>query len=54
MWDIKLMKAINKQDKQTKTHRHRQQYDNYQRKGEVVKGKGDQIYGDGRKFNFEW
>ena len=41
MWDIKL-KATNEQIRQTKTHRHRQQYGSYQGEGggwEVVKGK---------------
>ena len=42
------LKAINKQEKQTKTHRHRQQHGGYQREGDwrVVKGKGGEIYGD--------
>ena len=50
MWNIKL-KATNKQ---TKTHRHRQQHDGDQReKGrERVKGNGYQIYGDGGLFYF--
>ena len=38
----------------TETHGIRQQYDDYQREeGESgVKGKGGQIYGDGRPFDF--
>ena len=36
MWDIKL-KTTNKQTRQTKTHRHRQQYGSYQREG-VLRG----------------
>lgn len=48
MWYIKLKAKISKQGKQTKTHWHRQQCSGYGRKGGrgVVKGKGDQIYGD--------
>ena len=37
----------------TKTHRHRKQYGVYQREGELW-GKGDQIYGDERRFDFGW
>ena len=46
---------MNNQEKQIKTHRHRQQSGGYQREGDggVVKGKGGQIYGD-RKFDFGW
>ena len=40
----------------TETHRHRQQYSGYQREGRlgVIKGKGGQIYGDRRLFDFGW
>ena len=41
--------------KQTKTYRHRQQYSGYQKgRGRVIKGKGGQIYGDRRLFDFGW
>ena len=47
---------MNKQDKQIKTHRHRQQYLGDQREKGVSginsKGKGGQICGDRRKFDF--
>ena len=44
MWNIKLKL------------RHRQQYGGYQREGmgRVVKGKGSQIYADGRRSDFGW
>ena len=46
---------MNKQEKQTKAHRHRQQYGGDQREGVgVVKGKGGQIHGDWRRFDFGW
>lgn len=51
------LKATNEQDKQTnKYHKHRQQqYDSHQRRGRgLVKGKGSQIYGDRRGFDFGW
>ena len=39
----------------TETHRHRQQCGGYQRKGVGgVKGKGGQIYGDGRQLDLGW
>ena len=45
---------MNKPDKQTQPHRHRQQYGGCQREGVgVVKGKGGQMCGDGR-FDFGW
>ena len=43
-------------NKQTQTHRHRQQY-GYQRAGgweEVEKDKGGQIYGNERRVDFGW
>ena len=48
---------MNKQDKQTKTHRHTQQYSGHQRERwaeEAVKGKVGQIHGKGGRFDFEW
>ena len=53
MWDIKL-KATNEQIRKTNTHRYRQQYGGYQKEQGmgVVKGKGGQIHGDGRRFDF--
>ena len=50
MWAINLKVTT----EQTKIHRHRQQYGGYQSEGAVVKSKGGQIYGDGRRFNFGW
>ena len=52
---IKL-KATNKTDKQTKTHRHRQQFSDYQkeRTGGSRKGREGQIYGGRRRFDFGW
>ena len=43
-------KGTNEHTRKTKTHRHNQQYDAYQREGgrEVVEDKGAQIYGDRR------
>ena len=40
----------------TKTHRHRQQYGDYQKEGDggVIKGKADQINGDRRSLNIGW
>ena len=53
MWDIKL-KTINEQTRQTKIHRHRQQYGRYQRERRwVMKGKGGQIYGDKRDLSLD-
>ena len=45
---------MNKPEKQAKTHRHRQQQGVFQREeaGEVLKDKGGQKYGDGRRFDF--
>ena len=56
MWDIKQKATNDKQGKQTKAHRHRQQYGGYQRERElgVLKGRGGQVYGDGRRFDFGW
>ena len=53
MWDIKL-EATNEQARQIKTHRPRQQYNSYQRERgwKLVKDKGNQIYGDGKRLDF--
>ena len=42
-------KEMNKQEKQTKSHRHRQPFSGYLSEGDgwIVKVKGGQIYGDG-------
>ena len=47
---------MNKQEKQTKSHRHRKQYGGYQREGGrgIVKGEGGQVHGEGRRFDFGW
>ena len=46
-------KWTNKKNKQTKTHRHGQQHGGDQREGNggIVKGKGVQIYCDGRNYD---
>ena len=56
MWDIKLKATNEHKIKETNTHRHRQEYGGDQREGGwgTVKGKGGQIYGDGRRFDFGW
>ena len=47
MWEVRV-KATNEQDKQTKTHRHRQQFGGYQWENsggkEVEKGKGGKTW----------
>ena len=55
MWDIKL-KETNEQTRKTKPHRYRKQYGGCQRLGcgGMVKGKGNQIYEDRRRFDFGW
>ena len=50
LWD---MKATNEQTRKTKTHRHRQQYDGYQRERTTLKVRGDK-YMNGRRFDFGW
>ena len=48
-------KWTNNKNKQVKSHRHRQQYGGYEREegwGADSEGKGGQIYGDGRRFDF--
>lgn len=50
-----MSKAINEQDKRAHGHGHGQQYGGYQREGasgEVDKGKGSEVDGEGKKFNF--
>ena len=53
MLDIKL-KATNEQTRKTKAHRHKQCTYLREGGGEVVKGKGVQVYGDRRLFDLGW
>ena len=55
MGDIKLKATNEQQEKQTKTHSHRQRYGGYQREGGLGDSEGKGVkHGDRSLFDFGW